>query len=178
MNIPSCTRPQVVPNMYLQDTQGRYLEETRLYFHISMCIYLHAVLQASSGLLSVRGVRFVGGSPGPRELCFKYQDMRECVRIEVTAGPPVQLKLLEKSDMVCHTFTSRTLAFMEEDSLSKARLFSLCRLWTARAWTRRWSCSCVTNGEILHRTSGLKLWWRLWGHSWRYIWGREVCGYS
>lgn len=83
--------------------------------------------QASSGLLSVCGVRFVGGSPGPRELCFKYQDMRECVRIEVTAGPPVQLKLLENPEMVCHTFTSRTLNLTEENSLSKARLFSLCR---------------------------------------------------
>uniref|UniRef100_A0A8C1ETI0 Structural maintenance of chromosomes flexible hinge domain containing 1 n=1 Tax=Cyprinus carpio carpio TaxID=630221 RepID=A0A8C1ETI0_CYPCA len=44
-------------------------------------------------------VRFVGGAPGPRELCFKYQDMKEFVRIEVTAGPPVQIKLLEKPEM-------------------------------------------------------------------------------
>ncbi|KAF4110537.1 hypothetical protein G5714_007568 [Onychostoma macrolepis] len=55
--------------------------------------------QASSGLLSVCGVRFVGGTPGPRELCFKYQDMKEVVRIEVTAGPPVQIKLLDKPEM-------------------------------------------------------------------------------
>ncbi len=144
-----------------------------LYFHLSMCIYLYAVLQASSGLLSVCGVRFVGGSPGPRELCFKYQDMKEFVRIEVTAGPPVQIKLLEKPEMVCHIFTSRTLSFMGKNSLSKARLFSLCRSWTARAWTLRWSCSCVTNGEILQQTSGLKLWWRLGCHSWRYIWGKR-----
>uniref|UniRef100_A0A673L4N8 Structural maintenance of chromosomes flexible hinge domain-containing protein 1-like n=1 Tax=Sinocyclocheilus rhinocerous TaxID=307959 RepID=A0A673L4N8_9TELE len=55
--------------------------------------------QASSGRLSVCRVRFVGGTPGPRELCFKYQDMMEFVRIEVTAGPPVQIKLLEKPEM-------------------------------------------------------------------------------
>uniref|UniRef100_A0A671KC72 Structural maintenance of chromosomes flexible hinge domain-containing protein 1-like n=1 Tax=Sinocyclocheilus anshuiensis TaxID=1608454 RepID=A0A671KC72_9TELE len=55
--------------------------------------------QASSGLLSVCGVRFVGGSLGPRELCFKYQDMKEFVRIEVTAGPPVQIKLLKEPEM-------------------------------------------------------------------------------
>uniref|UniRef100_A0A672P472 Structural maintenance of chromosomes flexible hinge domain containing 1 n=1 Tax=Sinocyclocheilus grahami TaxID=75366 RepID=A0A672P472_SINGR len=70
-----------------------------LYFHSNMCIYLYAVLQASSGRLSVCRVRFVGGTPGPRELCFKYQDMMEFVRIEVTAGPPVQIKLLEKPEM-------------------------------------------------------------------------------
>ncbi|KAL1270536.1 hypothetical protein QQF64_029552, partial [Cirrhinus molitorella] len=55
--------------------------------------------QATGGQLSVRGVRFVGGSPGPRELCFKYQEMKEFVRIEVTAGPPVRIKLLEEPEM-------------------------------------------------------------------------------
>uniref|UniRef100_A0A8C2GJH6 Structural maintenance of chromosomes flexible hinge domain containing 1 n=1 Tax=Cyprinus carpio TaxID=7962 RepID=A0A8C2GJH6_CYPCA len=53
----------------------------------------------NSGQFSVGRVRFVGGAPGPRELCFKYQDMKEFVRIEVTAGPPVQIKLLEKPEM-------------------------------------------------------------------------------
>ncbi|XP_059395011.1 structural maintenance of chromosomes flexible hinge domain-containing protein 1 [Carassius carassius] len=55
--------------------------------------------QASSGQFSVCRVRFVGGTPGMRELCFKYQAMKEFVRIEVTAGPPVQIKLLEKPEM-------------------------------------------------------------------------------
>uniref|UniRef100_A0A671KCE0 Structural maintenance of chromosomes flexible hinge domain-containing protein 1-like n=1 Tax=Sinocyclocheilus anshuiensis TaxID=1608454 RepID=A0A671KCE0_9TELE len=65
----------------------------------SVCIYMYGFSQASSGLLSVCGVRFVGGSLGPRELCFKYQDMKEFVRIEVTAGPPVQIKLLKEPEM-------------------------------------------------------------------------------
>ncbi|XP_026071479.1 structural maintenance of chromosomes flexible hinge domain-containing protein 1-like isoform X2 [Carassius auratus] len=55
--------------------------------------------QASSGLLSVSGVRFVGGSLGPRKLCFKYQEMNEFVQMEVTAGPPVQIKLLKELEM-------------------------------------------------------------------------------
>uniref|UniRef100_A0A672NIU3 Structural maintenance of chromosomes flexible hinge domain containing 1 n=1 Tax=Sinocyclocheilus grahami TaxID=75366 RepID=A0A672NIU3_SINGR len=65
----------------------------------SVCIYVYGFSQASSGLLSVCGVRFVGGSLGPRELCFKYQDMKEFVRIEVTAGPPVLIKLLNEPEM-------------------------------------------------------------------------------
>ncbi|XP_059374115.1 structural maintenance of chromosomes flexible hinge domain-containing protein 1-like isoform X2 [Carassius carassius] len=55
--------------------------------------------KASSGLLSVSGVRFVGGSLGLRKLCFKYQEMNEFVQIEVTAGPPVQIKLLKELEM-------------------------------------------------------------------------------
>ncbi|XP_051755172.1 structural maintenance of chromosomes flexible hinge domain-containing protein 1 [Ctenopharyngodon idella] len=55
--------------------------------------------KASIGRLSVSGVRFEAGSLGPRELCFKYQDMKEFVRIEVTAGPPAKIILLEKPEI-------------------------------------------------------------------------------
>ncbi|ROL42214.1 Structural maintenance of chromosomes flexible hinge domain-containing protein 1 [Anabarilius grahami] len=55
--------------------------------------------KASIGRLSVSGVRFKAGSIGPRELCFKYQDMKEFVRIEVTAGPPAKIILLEKPEI-------------------------------------------------------------------------------
>lgn len=68
---------------------------------------MYAFLQANIGRLSVSGVRFKAGSLGPRELCFKYQDMKEFVRIEVTAGPPAKIILLEKPEIVCHTFETR-----------------------------------------------------------------------
>lgn len=55
--------------------------------------------QASVGKLSVCGVRFMAGSLGPKELCFKYQDMKEFVRIEVTAGHPAKIILLEKPEI-------------------------------------------------------------------------------
>uniref|UniRef100_A0A8C2FFZ1 Structural maintenance of chromosomes flexible hinge domain containing 1 n=1 Tax=Cyprinus carpio TaxID=7962 RepID=A0A8C2FFZ1_CYPCA len=77
--------------------------------------------QASSGLLSVCGVRFLGGSLGPRELCFKYKDMKEFVRIEVTAGPPVQIKLLKEPEM--------PLQVMNGQGLDAPLVVQLCDEW-------------------------------------------------
>lgn len=68
--------------------------------------------QASIGKLSVCGVRFRKGSLGPKELCFKYQDMQQSVRIEVTAGHPAKIILLEKPEIVCHTFEMQENKFM------------------------------------------------------------------
>ncbi|XP_047666813.1 structural maintenance of chromosomes flexible hinge domain-containing protein 1 [Tachysurus fulvidraco] len=51
--------------------------------------------QTSTGKMVVTGVRFVEGSPGPRELCFKYQNFEWFARIKVTAGPPKKITLLE-----------------------------------------------------------------------------------
>lgn len=50
----------------------------------------------------VTGVRFVGGLPGPRELCFKYKNFEEFVRVKVTAGPPGKITLLEAPEEVHH----------------------------------------------------------------------------
>lgn len=55
--------------------------------------------QASIGKLSVCRVRFMAGSLGPRELCFKYQDIKELVQIEITEGPPAKIILLEKPEI-------------------------------------------------------------------------------
>ncbi|XP_050970942.1 structural maintenance of chromosomes flexible hinge domain-containing protein 1 isoform X1 [Labeo rohita] len=77
--------------------------------------------QTSSGWLSVRGIRFVGGSPGPRELCFKYQEMKEFVRLEVTAGTPVRIKLLEEPEMPFQVVNGQ--------GLDKPLVVQLCDKW-------------------------------------------------
>ncbi|KAI4890516.1 hypothetical protein NFI96_011443 [Prochilodus magdalenae] len=57
----------------------------------------------------VRGVRFASGSPGPRELCFKYQEFEEFSRVKVTAGPPAKINLLEAPEMPLHVLNGRGL---------------------------------------------------------------------
>uniref|UniRef100_A0A671KAI2 Structural maintenance of chromosomes flexible hinge domain-containing protein 1-like n=1 Tax=Sinocyclocheilus anshuiensis TaxID=1608454 RepID=A0A671KAI2_9TELE len=89
----------IVVYLVVKKKRGYKLQGVYTFKPHSVCIYMYGFSQASSGLLSVCGVRFVGGSLGPRELCFKYQDMKEFVRIEVTAGPPVQIKLLKEPEM-------------------------------------------------------------------------------
>ncbi|KAK2886592.1 hypothetical protein Q8A73_020538 [Channa argus] len=55
---------------------------------------LDFVWQKSSNSVKVAGVCFVGGSPGPREMCFTYGSYVENVIIKVTAGDPAKIKLV------------------------------------------------------------------------------------
>ncbi|KAF5895762.1 structural maintenance of chromosomes flexible hinge domain-containing protein 1, partial [Clarias magur] len=61
------------------------------------------------GTMVVTGVRFSEGLPGPRELCFKYQNFKEFVRITVTAGPPTKLILLEPQELPLRVYNGQGL---------------------------------------------------------------------
>uniref|UniRef100_A0AAR2JQU3 SMC hinge domain-containing protein n=1 Tax=Pygocentrus nattereri TaxID=42514 RepID=A0AAR2JQU3_PYGNA len=65
--------------------------------------------QASTGTVLVGGVRFASGFPGPRELCFKYQEFEEFSRVKVTAGPPAKINLLDAPEMPLHVLNGRGL---------------------------------------------------------------------
>ncbi|XP_062850084.1 structural maintenance of chromosomes flexible hinge domain-containing protein 1 isoform X2 [Trichomycterus rosablanca] len=65
--------------------------------------------QVTTGSLLVRGVRFVSGRLGSRELCFQYQDFKEFVRISVTAGPPANITLLDAPEMPLHVMNGKDL---------------------------------------------------------------------
>lgn len=77
--------------------------------------------QVSAGRFCVCGVRFVSGSPGPRELSFQFQRMKEFVRVEVTAGAPAQIKLLEELEM--------PLQVMNGHGLETPLTMQLCDQW-------------------------------------------------
>ncbi|XP_035269708.1 structural maintenance of chromosomes flexible hinge domain-containing protein 1 [Anguilla anguilla] len=51
--------------------------------------------QEKMEVIMVQGVKFFSGVLGSRELCFAWRDFVEYVRITITAGPPVKLRLLD-----------------------------------------------------------------------------------
>lgn len=77
--------------------------------------------QAITAQLLVRGVRFASGPPGPRELCFRYQNMKKFVRIKVTAGPPSNLILLNKPEL--------PLQVLNGQGLDTPFILQLCDEW-------------------------------------------------
>uniref|UniRef100_A0A4W4DSS6 SMC hinge domain-containing protein n=1 Tax=Electrophorus electricus TaxID=8005 RepID=A0A4W4DSS6_ELEEL len=77
--------------------------------------------QNSSGSVLVHGVRFSAGSPGPRELCFKYQEFEEFARVKVMPGAPVKIILLDAPEMPIHVFNGR--------GLNTPFLLQLCDEW-------------------------------------------------
>uniref|UniRef100_A0A8B9H6L9 Structural maintenance of chromosomes flexible hinge domain containing 1 n=1 Tax=Astyanax mexicanus TaxID=7994 RepID=A0A8B9H6L9_ASTMX len=80
-----------------------------------------STLSESSGTVLVSGVRFTGGSPGSRELCFKYQEFEEFARVKVTAGPPAKITLVEAPEMPLHVLNGR--------GLDTPFLLQLCDKW-------------------------------------------------
>uniref|UniRef100_A0AAR2KYB1 SMC hinge domain-containing protein n=1 Tax=Pygocentrus nattereri TaxID=42514 RepID=A0AAR2KYB1_PYGNA len=66
-------------------------------------------VDTSTGTVLVGGVRFASGFPGPRELCFKYQEFEEFSRVKVTAGPPAKINLLDAPEMPLHVLNGRGL---------------------------------------------------------------------
>ncbi|KAM9500750.1 structural maintenance of chromosomes flexible hinge domain-containing protein 1 isoform 1-T1 [Clarias gariepinus] len=70
---------------------------------------LNFTWQDKIGTMVVTGIRFSEGLPGPRELCFKYQNFKEFVRITVTSGPPTKLVLLEPPELPLRVFNGQGL---------------------------------------------------------------------
>ncbi|TSL34555.1 Structural maintenance of chromosomes flexible hinge domain-containing protein 1 [Bagarius yarrelli] len=58
--------------------------------------------QTNKETVVVTGIRFVEGTPGPRELCFKYQNFEEFIKVKVTAGPAAKITLLEAPEQPVH----------------------------------------------------------------------------
>ncbi|XP_020384774.2 structural maintenance of chromosomes flexible hinge domain-containing protein 1 [Rhincodon typus] len=56
---------------------------------------LKVTWQENTQNMVVRGIKFVPGVTGLKELCFAWRDFVDYVRIHLTAGPPTQISLLE-----------------------------------------------------------------------------------
>ncbi|KAM6900563.1 structural maintenance of chromosomes flexible hinge domain-containing protein 1 [Xenentodon cancila] len=74
-----------------------------------------------SSSVTVTGVSFHSGSPGPRELCFTFNDYEERVIIKVTAGVPAELKLLSGPE--------QPLQVLNGHSIPTPFLIQLCDQW-------------------------------------------------
>ncbi|XP_060788894.1 structural maintenance of chromosomes flexible hinge domain-containing protein 1 isoform X2 [Neoarius graeffei] len=65
--------------------------------------------QASTGTMVVTGIRFTEGFPGPKELCFKYQNFEEFARVKVSAGLPAKITLLKAPEVPLHVINGQGL---------------------------------------------------------------------
>ncbi|KFO27101.1 Structural maintenance of chromosomes flexible hinge domain-containing protein 1 [Fukomys damarensis] len=56
-------------------------------------------LQENSQSVSVRGVRFIPGPPGNKDLCFTWREFSDFIRVQLISGPPAKLLLLDWPDL-------------------------------------------------------------------------------
>ncbi|XP_036377090.1 structural maintenance of chromosomes flexible hinge domain-containing protein 1 [Megalops cyprinoides] len=77
--------------------------------------------QESIQVIMVEGVKFHPGKPGSRELCFAWRDFAEYVRVNVIAGPPAQLQLVDGPEEPLQVFNGK--------DLEKPFIVQLCDAW-------------------------------------------------
>ncbi|XP_074843463.1 structural maintenance of chromosomes flexible hinge domain-containing protein 1 isoform X2 [Carettochelys insculpta] len=56
---------------------------------------LKTTWQESTQTMTVKGIRFNPGPPGSKELCFAWREFSDFVRVNLTSGPPVKLRLMD-----------------------------------------------------------------------------------
>ncbi|XP_021120852.1 structural maintenance of chromosomes flexible hinge domain-containing protein 1 isoform X2 [Heterocephalus glaber] len=52
-------------------------------------------LQENSQSVSVRGIRFIPGPPGNKDLCFSWREFSDFIRVQLISGPPAKLLLID-----------------------------------------------------------------------------------
>ncbi|MBZ3887166.1 Structural maintenance of chromosomes flexible hinge domain-containing protein 1 [Sciurus carolinensis] len=56
---------------------------------------LKTTLQENTQSISVRGIRFIPGPPGNKDLCFTWREFSDFIRVQLISGPPAKLLLVD-----------------------------------------------------------------------------------
>ncbi|KAK2094599.1 Structural maintenance of chromosomes flexible hinge domain-containing protein 1 [Saguinus oedipus] len=56
---------------------------------------LKTTFQENTQSISVRGIRFIPGPPGNKDLCFTWREFSDFIRVQLISGPPAKLLLLD-----------------------------------------------------------------------------------
>ncbi|KAK6490749.1 structural maintenance of chromosomes flexible hinge domain-containing protein 1 [Huso huso] len=51
--------------------------------------------QENTKTILVQGIKFIPGAPGSKELCFAWREFAEYIRVNLMAGPPAQISLVD-----------------------------------------------------------------------------------
>ncbi|XP_060679586.1 structural maintenance of chromosomes flexible hinge domain-containing protein 1 isoform X1 [Hemiscyllium ocellatum] len=84
---------------------------------------LKVTWQENTQNMVVRGIKFVPGATGQKELCFAWRDFVDYVRIHLTAGPPTQISILEWGN------SEESLSVVNGKTIDKPLVVQLCDAW-------------------------------------------------
>ncbi|XP_077208774.1 structural maintenance of chromosomes flexible hinge domain-containing protein 1 isoform X2 [Paroedura picta] len=84
---------------------------------------LKTVWQADKQIFCVKGIRFKPGHPGVKELCFAWHEFSHFLRLNVIAGPPTKLILMDWTDL------GESMSVINDKELSQPLILQLCDQW-------------------------------------------------
>uniref|UniRef100_A0A8C9W890 Structural maintenance of chromosomes flexible hinge domain containing 1 n=1 Tax=Scleropages formosus TaxID=113540 RepID=A0A8C9W890_SCLFO len=91
------------------------------FFVLMSVLCAASLIQECTQSIIIRGVRFLPGEPGPRELCLAWREFVECLRINVSPGPPKKVQLVDAPEEPLQVFNGR--------DLEKPLVVQLCDEW-------------------------------------------------
>ncbi|XP_015418161.1 PREDICTED: structural maintenance of chromosomes flexible hinge domain-containing protein 1 [Myotis davidii] len=56
---------------------------------------LKTTFQENTQSISVRGIKFIPGPPGNKDLCFTWREFSDFIRVQLVSGPPAKLLLID-----------------------------------------------------------------------------------
>lgn len=69
-----------------------FLEAKHYPLVITLSTFPH---QENTQSISVKGIRFIPGPPGNKDLCFTWREFSDFIRVQLISGPPAKLLLID-----------------------------------------------------------------------------------
>uniref|UniRef100_UPI0020228646 structural maintenance of chromosomes flexible hinge domain-containing protein 1 n=1 Tax=Myodes glareolus TaxID=447135 RepID=UPI0020228646 len=105
---------------------------------------LKTTLETKTQSIIVRGIRFIPGPPGHKDLCFTWREFSDFIRVHLISGPPTKLHLIDWPEL------KESMPVINGRQLPNPLIVQLCDQWDNPA--------LVSNVKIsLIKTSNLKL---------------------
>ncbi|KAJ6662198.1 hypothetical protein lerEdw1_012665 [Lerista edwardsae] len=79
--------------------------------------------QTDTQTICVRGIRFKPGPPGIKELCFAWREFSHFLRLNMIAGPPAKLELVDWTEL------EEPVSVINGKTLKKPLIVQLCDQW-------------------------------------------------
>ncbi|XP_012507531.1 PREDICTED: structural maintenance of chromosomes flexible hinge domain-containing protein 1 [Propithecus coquereli] len=73
--------------------------------------------------ISVRGIRFIPGPPGNKDLCFTWREFSDFIRVQLISGPPAKLLLIDWPEL------KESIPVINGRDLQNPLLVQLCDQW-------------------------------------------------
>ncbi|XP_041101320.1 structural maintenance of chromosomes flexible hinge domain-containing protein 1 [Polyodon spathula] len=78
--------------------------------------------QENTKTILVQGIKFIPGAPGSKELCFAWREFAEYIRVNLMAGPPAQISLVDWPE-------DELVVVVNGKELDKPFIVQLCDQW-------------------------------------------------
>ncbi|XP_075389278.1 structural maintenance of chromosomes flexible hinge domain-containing protein 1 [Tenrec ecaudatus] len=98
---------------------------------------LKMTFQENTQSISVRGIKFIPGPPGNKDLCFTWREFSDFIRVKLVSGPPAKLLLIDWPEL------KESIPVINGKELQNPLIVQLCDQWDNPAPTPQVKISLI-----------------------------------